>query len=159
MQSWLAKRLVNRNLRHLNAGNPGPSVRMDARDVELTFPGSSSWAGVIRGKRAHRAWLGRFCQAGLQIFADEVMVKGRPWRTTICVRGHDHLDAPDGERVYENRYVIWGLMRWGRLKRYEVYEDTERTLALDRWLEQTGHPAARPVAATGRQGRRPRRAA
>ena len=89
---------------------------MDARDVELTFPGDSSWSGVFRGKKQFRAWLERFTRIGLQIAPDEVIVKGFPWRTTICVRGTDHLDTPAGERVYENRYVIWGHLRWGRLQ-------------------------------------------
>jgi ketosteroid isomerase-like protein len=142
MQSWLGKKLVDHQLQALRDGNPKPTLRMDARSVEMRFPGESSWAGLIRGKKAHKAWLERFCATGLQIFADEVIVKGLPWRSTICIRGTDHLDSADGERVYENRYVIWGHMRWGRLKRYEVYEDTLQTEVLDRWMKQTNHPAA-----------------
>jgi len=65
-----------------------------------------------------------------------VVIKGFPWRQTVCVRGHDHLRA-DGELVYENRYVIWGQLVWGRLKEYEVYEDTEKTEAFDRWSVRT----------------------
>ena len=154
MQSWLGKRLMAYTMRELNAGNPKPTLRMEARDVELTFPGESTWSGVFRGRKELEAWLGRFCQAGLQISADEVIVKGFPWRTTICVRGTDHLDAPGGERVYENRYVIWGRLRWGRLERYEVYEDTARARALDEWMTRTGHPAARPVSRPAAAGPR-----
>ena len=141
MRSWFGKKLMRRTMNSLNAGNPKPTLRMDSRNVELTFPGDSSWSGVIKGKKQVRAWLERFCRVGLQIAADEVIVKGSPWRTTICVRGTDHLDAPDGERVYENRYVIWGQLRWGRLRRYEVYEDTQKSKALDAWLEQHEPPA------------------
>jgi hypothetical protein len=50
------------------------------------------------------------------------------------VRGTDHLRSRTGELVYENRYVIWGHLRWGLLRDYEVYEDTERATALDAWL-------------------------
>ena len=53
---------------------------------------------------------------------------------TICVRGTDHLDDSDGKRVYENRYVLWGIMRWGVLKEYEAYEDTQASRALDQYL-------------------------
>jgi ketosteroid isomerase-like protein len=136
MQSWLGKKLLDYTTGRLNAGEVKPTLRMDARDVEFTFPGDSSWAGVFKGKRELRPWLERFARVGLQIFADEVVVKGFPWRTTICIRGHDLLEAPDGERVYENRYVIWGMLRWGRLKQYEVYEDTQKAKALDEWLAQ-----------------------
>ena len=71
---------------------------------------------------------------GIQTFPDEVVVKGFPWNTTVCVRGHDHLESPAGETVYENRFVIWGRMSWGMLKDYEVYEDTEKATALDGYL-------------------------
>jgi ketosteroid isomerase-like protein len=80
--------------------------------------------------------LQRFVDVGLQIYADEVVVKGWPWKMTVCIRGTDHLDAPSGERVYENRYVIWGHIRWGLLTDYEVYEDTQKSKALDGYLAQ-----------------------
>jgi hypothetical protein len=30
--------------------------------------------------------------------------------------------------------VIWGRISWGKMREYEVYEDTEKTRRLDRWL-------------------------
>ena len=68
-------------------------------------------------------------------------VKGFPWRMTLCIRGRDHLRS-SGELVYENRYVIWGHLRWFKLKRYEVYEDTQKTVVFDRWLVDNQHAAA-----------------
>jgi ketosteroid isomerase-like protein len=135
MLSWLAKRLLAYNLRRLNAGDPGPTLRLDADDVVLHFPGDSSWSGEFRGKDQITSWLDRFTRVGLQIFADEVVVKGFPWEQTLCIRGHDYLRSSDGELVYENRYVIWGRLEWGKLKDYEVYEDTQKSKALDAWLE------------------------
>jgi ketosteroid isomerase-like protein len=139
MQSWLGGKVIRWMLGRLNRGDVRSVVRLDAPDVELVFPGENSWAGVIRGREEHRKWLERFARVGLQIFADEVIVKGLPWRSTVCIRGHDTCDGPDGERVYDNRYVIWGRLVWGRLKQYEVYEDTEKTQAFDRWLEANEH--------------------
>ncbi|MGZ4202355.1 MAG: hypothetical protein ACXVRH_09890 [Thermoleophilaceae bacterium] len=72
---------------------------------------------------------------GLQIHADEIVVSGPPWRTTVCIRGHDHLSGDNGADVYENRYVIWGRIAWGLLREYEVYEDTQKSAALDAYLE------------------------
>ena len=135
MFSWLAKQVLARNMARLNAGDPGPTLRLDAKDVKFRFPGDSSWAIEANGKDELRPWLQRFVRTGLQIFADEVVVKGFPWNQTVCVRGHDHLKSPQGETVYENRYVIWGRMRWGLLKEYEVYEDTQKAKALDHYLE------------------------
>ena len=50
---------------------------------------------------------------------------------TLCLRGHVFLPSPGGAPVYENRYVIWGRLAWGLLREYEVYEDTQKTAALD----------------------------
>jgi ketosteroid isomerase-like protein len=140
MISWLAKRLISHNMRRLSVGDAGPTLRLDAPDVQMHFPGQSSWATHLRGKDEHARWLGRFVKAGIQIVPDEVVVKGFPWRQTVCVRGHDHLHS-DGEVVYENRYVIWGRLAWGRLREYEVYEDTEKTARFDAWLRERRHPA------------------
>lgn len=138
MLSWLAKRVISRNMAKLREGDPGPTLQLDAEDIRFTFPGDSSWATELQGKDRLEAWLQRFVDVGLQIYADEVVLKGFPWKQTICVRGHDHLDSPDGERVYENRYVIWGRISWGRLREYEVYEDTQRTVDLDKYLAAAG---------------------
>jgi ketosteroid isomerase-like protein len=159
MQTWLGKKLVNHQLEELRAGNPKPSLRLDSRKVEMLFPGDSSWGGLVKGKKAHKAWLERLCATGLQLFADEVIVKGLPWNTTICIRGTDHLDDDSGNRVYENRYVIWGKLRWGKLRKYEVYEDTVKTVALDRWMAETGHPASASALGGVRRRRRERRQA
>jgi ketosteroid isomerase-like protein len=134
MLSWLAKRLLSRNMRLLRGGDYRPLLRLDAKDVRFRFPGDSSWATELQGKDELEKWLARFVRAGIQIFPDEVVVKGFPWNQTLCVRGTDYLDNPEGERVYENRYVIWGRLSWGLLREYEVYEDTQRAGALDEYL-------------------------
>lgn len=90
--------------------------------------------GDRHGKAELARWLARFADSGIQIYADEVIVKGPPWRQTLCVRGTDHLKSPSGELVYENRYVIWGRLRWGLLREYEVYADTQKAAALDEYL-------------------------
>jgi ketosteroid isomerase-like protein len=136
MLSWLTKKVVTYNMKRLNSGDPEPTLRLDADDVRLHFPGDSSWSGEIRGKQEVRRWLERFASVGLQIVADEVVVKGFPWRQTLCVRGHDYLRSSDGQLLYENRYVIWGCVAWGQLKEYEVYEDTQKATAFDAWLAE-----------------------
>jgi ketosteroid isomerase-like protein len=142
MLSWLGKRVVDYQLGRLSAGDPRPVLWMDAPDVRMTFPGDSSWAIDLHGRAEHERWLRRFTSAGIQICADEVIVKGFPWNMTMCARGRDHLTSADGELVYENRWVIWGRLSWGRLKRYEVYEDTQKTEAFDRWRGDHEHEAA-----------------
>ena len=133
MLSWLGKRFVSFLLARLSAGDLRTLLMFDAPDVEMTFPGDSSFAGVVRGRDAHERWLRRFVALGIQISADEVVLGGFPWNQTMCVRGTDHLRSGD-ELVYVNRYVIWAHMTWGRIKRYEVYEDTQQTAKFDAWL-------------------------
>jgi len=134
MQSWLAKKIITRNMARLRAGDYGQQLRLVAEDVRFRFPGDSSWATDLQGKDKLERWLQRFVRVGLQIFPDEVVAKGPPWRTTLTVRGTINLRSPGGELVFENRYVIWGRMSWGLLREYEVYEDTQKSKQLDEYL-------------------------
>lgn len=138
MLSWLAKKTIARNMERASAGDIAPTLRMDAEDVRFRFPGDSSWATELEGKDDLERWLQRFADTGLQISPDEVVLKGFPWKQTICIRGTDHLDAPDGRRVYENRYVNLGTPPWGLLRDYEVYEDTQKSKKLDEYLAGAG---------------------
>ncbi len=136
MQSWLAKQGLSFVMGRVRRGDIRPTLLLDAPDVTLTFPGTSSWSGVFRGKPAVRRWLERFAAIGLQIYPDEVVAQGFPWSTTACIRGHIELRDGNGTTVYDNRYVIWGRLVWGRLTEYEVYEDTQKSDQLDAWLAQ-----------------------
>ena len=138
MQSWLAKQIISHNIARIRAGDYRPQLRLVAKDVRFRFPGTSSWAAQLQGKQQLERWLQRFARVGLQIYPNEVVAKGPPWRTTLIVRGAIHLKTAAGETVYENRYVIWGRMAWGLLREYEVYEDTEKSSALDDYLVSIG---------------------
>jgi hypothetical protein len=133
MFSWLAKLILSRNMARLREGDYRPLLRGDAKDVRFCFPGDSSFAANLVGKDALEVWLKRFVDVGLQIYPDEVILQGPPWRATICVRGTVFLDE-DGRRVYDNRYVLWGHMRWGLVTDYEVYEDTQEARRFDEHL-------------------------
>jgi hypothetical protein len=162
MQSWLAKRMLSRDMARLRAGDYRAQLRKVAKDVRFRFPGSSSWAAELEGKEELERWLQRFVRVGLQIFPDQVVATGPPWNTTLVVRGPIHLENPLGEIVWENRYAIWGRMSWGKLREYEVYEDTEKSSALDRYLDSIGEldlaagPRARPATLHGHVGREDR---
>lgn len=136
MLSWLARQVITRVMAQTRRGNIRPTLMLDAPDMSFTFPGDNSWSGTFNGRESHRRWLERLVSVGIQTDPDEVVAAGPPWNTTVCIRGRSYLDSPEGERVYENRFVIWGKLVWGRLKTYEVYEDTQKAKALDAWLEQ-----------------------
>jgi hypothetical protein len=80
MRSWLAKKILSRNMARLRAGDYRPLLRMDARDVRFRFPGESSWAVELEGKQELERWLQHFVEVALQIFPDEVVVSGFPWQ-------------------------------------------------------------------------------
>ncbi len=149
MLSWLGKTMIARNMAKASEGEIEPTLRMDAEDVRFRFPGSNSWAGEYNGKAELEPWLRRFADVGVRIWPDEVVLKGFPWKQTICIRGRNYLDSPAGERVYENRYVIWGTIRWGLLRDYEVYEDTEKSRALDEYLAANGDPLSQQAIGGG----------
>lgn len=134
--SWLAKQVLDRMMARLRAGDIRLAVALYANDVQMRFPGDNSWSGVYRGKKELKAWLERFARVGIQIYPDEVVAAGPPWNTKVCIRGHDYVKSPEGETVYENRYVVWAKLRWGRIQEEETYEDTQKPKALDTWLEQ-----------------------
>jgi ketosteroid isomerase-like protein len=144
MYKTAVRALVRHGLTRLNAGDPAFLLKLAAPDIELVFPGDNSWAAMFRpvekGLRPHvthrgleecTAFATRFASAGLCYEVEDILVNGPPWRLRAAVRATDHARAPDGTIVYTNRLVSFLEMRWGRLRRWEVYEDTERTHSLD----------------------------
>ena len=135
MISWATKRLISWVMARLRAGDLGPTLMLDASDLQFVFPGDNSWSGVYTSPGDHQRWLERLVRVGVKTEPDEVAVSGFPWKMAVAIRGRSWRDAPDGQRVYDNRFVIWGKLRWGKLYDYEVYEDTQKAQALDDYLE------------------------
>jgi ketosteroid isomerase-like protein len=135
MLSYLTFRVISWTMARARAGDLRPTLRLDHEDVQFTFPGSNSWSGRFKGKAEVQRWLERLVRVGVKTEADEVAVSGFPWNQRVAIRGRSWWDSPAGERVYENRFVIFGHLKWGKLREYEVYEDTERAQALDDYLE------------------------
>jgi ketosteroid isomerase-like protein len=134
MYAWLVRKMIRRSIDRMNAGDIKPLVASFADDAKLIFPGGSSWAGEYRGREQIEAFLARFVRVGLQGAADEVIVKGPPWNTTICVRFRDEAHAPDGAVVYSNRAVLFLKAVWGKIVSQEDYIDTEKVSAFDEYL-------------------------
>lgn len=135
MLSWLVKQLISWVMGRTRAGDIRPTLALDAPDMSFVFPGRNSWSGTYHGRDAHRRWLERLVRVGVKTDVEEVAAAGPPWKMTACIRGRSWWDSRSGERIYDNRYVIWAHLRWGRVQDYEVYEDTEKAQALDDYLE------------------------
>lgn len=136
--------LLRRNIDKLNRGDDEPILKMAHPDVVLVFPGDNSWATMFRPAEAGRhphvthrgldevtAFAERFVAEGIRFEVEDILVNGWPWNTRVAMRAHDHLRGDDGRDVYNNRLVAFLEIRWGRLVRWEDYEDTERVAAWD----------------------------
>lgn len=138
--------LLRRNIAKLNRGDYSMMLKMADPDFELAFPGENSWATMFRpvqrGRHRHvthrgieeaTAFADRFVAEGIQFQIEDILVNGPPWNTRIALRVHDFVPGDAGaEDRYNNRAVLFLELRWGRLMRWEDYEDTERVAGWDR---------------------------
>jgi ketosteroid isomerase-like protein len=144
MYKATVRKLVRDGIERLNAGDPTVLLRMASPDIEFAFPGDNSWAAMFRpvtkGRGAHvthrgpeecRAFAERFVAEGLHLEIEDILVNGPPWHLRVAVRAHDHQLGADGSDSYNNRVVDFLELRWGRVVRWEAYEDTERSAAWD----------------------------
>jgi hypothetical protein len=134
MYGFLVRSLLQRTIAATRRGDIEPHLRNCADAVEFDFPGEHSWTQHSYTKAELRPWLERFARIGLQFYAEKIDVKGPPWNTRVYITFSDHLDAPDGARVYENTGVMAVRARWGKVVYIRVNEDTQRVAALDAWL-------------------------
>lgn len=138
--------LLRHSIKKLNSGDYSLMLKMASPDFELAFPGENSWATMFRPQQpgrgrhvTHRgideatAFADRFVDEGIQFQIEDILVNGPPWNTRIALRVHDFVPGDDpAADVYNNRAVLFLELRWGRLVRWEDYEDTERVAAWDR---------------------------
>lgn len=138
--------LLRHSINKLNRGDYSLMLKMVGPHFELAFPGENSWATMFRPQQrgrgchvTHRgineatAFAERFVEEAIQFQIEDILVNGPPWNTRIALRVHDFIPGDDGQAdVYNNRAVLFLELRWGRLVRWEDYEDTERVAAWDR---------------------------
>ena len=137
--------LLRHSIDKLNHGDYSLMLKMASPDFALAFPGDNSWSTMFRpqqrGRAAHvthrgieeaGAFADRFVAEGIQIEIEDILVNGPPWNTRIAVRVHDFVPGDGGADAYNNRAVLFLELRWGRLVRWEDYEDTERVATWDR---------------------------
>ena len=136
MYKWAVRYMIRRNVQALASGDLAPLLAGYADDAVLVFPGASSWGGEHRGKAAIKTFLQRFLAAGLAGEVHEILVNGPPWRTTVAVLFTNRAADESGATVYENRAILYGRARWGKIVYQEDFEDTHKVEAFDRYLTQ-----------------------
>jgi ketosteroid isomerase-like protein len=168
MYKAAVRKLVRVGIRRLNDGDPAMLLRMASPDIEFSFPGSNSWAAMNRpvekGRRVHvthrgrdecRIFADRFVAEGLHLEIEDILVNGPPWHLRVAIRAYAYQLGPDGSDQYNNRAIDFMDMRWGRIVRWELYEDSERSAAWDReYGPQAGvGPALEPSTRSGADAR------
>ena len=136
--------LLRHSIKKLNSGDFSLLLKLAHPDFELAFPGNNSWATMFepqasgrerhvthRGVEQASAFAQRFVDHGIQFQVEDILVNGPPWNTRIAVRVNSFIPGDGGVDRYNNRAVLFQEIRWGRLVRWEDYEDTERVAAWD----------------------------
>ena len=145
MYKALVRVALRQGMSRLNRGDYALMLTLAHPDFELSFPGRNSWSTMFREpslgrhrKATHvgisegRAFADRFVAVGIQFEVEDILVNGPPWNTRVALRVHDFVPGPAGQGdLYNNRAVLFLELRWGRLVRWEDYEDTERTARWD----------------------------
>ncbi|MDH3730594.1 MAG: nuclear transport factor 2 family protein [Acidimicrobiia bacterium] len=156
MYKAAVRALMRHSVAKLNSGDFALLLKMASSDFELAFPGDNSWSTMFEptktGRERHvthngieqgKAFAERFVREGIQFHIEDILVNGPPWNTRIALRVHDFIPGPAGQPdVYNNRAVAFLEVRWGRLVRWEDYEDTQRVAEWDRAQAAGPQPAA-----------------
>ncbi len=155
MYKTAVRMLLRHSIRKLNAGDYSLLLKLAHPNFELAFPGDNSWSTMfrpaVRGRHRHithrgvseaAAFAERFVSEGIQFHVEDILVNGPPWNTRSAVRIHDYIPGPaGGVDRYANRAVLFMETRWGRLVRWEDYEDTQRVADWDATTAPTSGPA------------------
>ncbi|HEV8573391.1 MAG TPA: nuclear transport factor 2 family protein [Dehalococcoidia bacterium] len=127
--------MIRRGVQRINAGDIGPMLSSFANDAVLVFPGEHSWGGEYHGKAEIEKFLRRFVEVGIQLEPHEILVQGWPWKTTVMLRFTNEARDANGNVVYSNRGAIFAQAVWGKITYQEDYEDTQKVVEFDRYLE------------------------
>ena len=141
---------LQRDVRHLNAGDHQPLLAGYAEDAVLRFnDGAHRWAGDHYGKAAIDRFLQNFTRAGITGEIRRLWIAGPPWALTLILRFDDRATGPDGATLYANRVVMVVRTRWGRIVEHEdFYFDTVNMVAFEQRLQELGIEPV-PAAAGG----------
>jgi len=151
MYKATVRALMRHSIKKLNSGDYSMMLKMASPDFALAFPGDNSWSTMFRPARAGReqhithqgieeatAFAERFVSEGIQFEIEDILVNGPPWNTRIAVRVRGFIPGPAGQAdVYANRAILFQEIKWGRLSRWETYEDTQRVAKWDTLNDQT----------------------
>jgi ketosteroid isomerase-like protein len=145
--NMIARRLYRRAWQAMNAHDYDAILKLLAPEFRMTFMGDTSLGGTRTTKAAMAAWFERLFRLlpDAQFELRQVAVDGPPWNTRIAGLLTIRATTPVGE-PYENVFVQFVRLRFGRILWYEIHEDSLRfwrlcqRLAADGIAEATAPP-------------------
>lgn len=122
----IVQRVVRSSWNKLDGGDLEAPWRLAAEDLEFTFGGDTVLSGTWVGRDHLLAWLRSFRARydDLHFVVQEVAVSGWPWNTTVAARIVIRGRWKDGA-AYENQATQWATLRWGKMTRDLILEDTK----------------------------------
>jgi ketosteroid isomerase-like protein len=122
----IVQQIVRSTWKKIDQGDLEAPWRLAADDLTFTFGGQTPLSGTWVGRDHLRDWLNDFRAqfTTLHFTLEEVAVSGWPWKTTVATRLTVTGTWINGQS-YENQAVQWATLRWGKMTRDLVLEDTQ----------------------------------
>jgi ketosteroid isomerase-like protein len=137
----IVERIVRRAFAALSRGDWRRVTENFADDAHFRFPGRHRFAGDYHSKPEIVEWFrNTFETLDIELEVHDVTVRGMPWKTRVCTRFTAHVTAPDGT-VFHNDGMQYLNIRWGRVVRDFLYEDTQMVAEYEEHLTDQ-QPAA-----------------
>ena len=126
MVAWIARHVVERAYRDLNARNLDALLRVFAADAVFEFHGDTPFGGERRGRQAIRGWFEEVWRdfGRLELSARDVAVSGPPWNMKVIVRFGDRYHLNTGDTL-DNHGFQYLRLSWGKVKEDRILVDQQ----------------------------------
>jgi ketosteroid isomerase-like protein len=127
MYGLLVRRRSEEMFTRLNRGEWKAIVEGLAEDVQHVFPGESPLGGERHTRAEVIRWFERLDHLfpGHAFRVHRVLSRGWPWNTWVAVQWSAEMRPAFGE-PYENHGAHWIQIRWGKVRGFHAYLDTQR---------------------------------
>jgi ketosteroid isomerase-like protein len=127
MYTWIVRSKLESAFAAINRGDYAPVIAAFNPEHEHVFYGEHALGGARKNLETTKRWYERLQKVfpDLRFEIKSIAVNGWPWKTHAVATWTDTFTLPNGERG-SNQGVHTFELAWGRVKRLEIYCDTER---------------------------------
>ncbi|MBZ0310416.1 MAG: nuclear transport factor 2 family protein [Anaerolineae bacterium] len=149
MYHRIVGRMIRQNYAQLNQGNYTAIIQTFHPQMDHSFAGDHALSGTRHRSETIQAWYARLYRLfnGLHLQIQDTVIQGMPWNTKVVVRAAINVTLPDGQ-PYTNELVQMITLRWGKITRMSLHEDTQKLADTLRAMAAAGiqEAAAAPIA-------------